>query len=59
MNSIDEIDDDENGHRFYEVIYVGDHLITEQIGLMELPDMLLIIANIVSIRNRVSCSEGI
>ena len=59
MNSIDEIDDDENGHRFYEVIYVGDHLIAEQIGLMELPDMLLIIANIVSIRNRVSCSEGI
>ncbi|XP_028401265.1 A disintegrin and metalloproteinase with thrombospondin motifs 6-like isoform X2 [Dendronephthya gigantea] len=44
----DEIDDDENGHRFYEIIYVGDHLITEHIPLKELPDMLLIIANIVS-----------
>ena len=47
--SDDEIDDDKNGHRFYEIIYVGDHLIAETIGLMELPDMLLIIANIVSI----------
>jgi NADH:ubiquinone oxidoreductase subunit 6 (subunit J) len=46
---IDKIDNDENGHRFYEVIYVGDHLITEHVPLVELPDMLLIIANIVSI----------
>jgi hypothetical protein len=46
---IDKIDNDENGHRFYEVIYVGDHLITEHVPLVELPDMLFIIANIVSI----------
>ena len=53
--SIDEINDDENRHRFYEIIYVGDHLIAEQIGLMELPDMLLIIANIVSNHSLGSC----
>lgn len=50
-----EFDDDENGHRFFEVIYVADHLITYQIGLMELPDMLLIIANIVSISLVILC----
>lgn len=49
MKNDDETDDEENEHRFYEIIYVGDHLIAEHIGLMELPDMLLIIANIVSI----------
>ena len=43
---------DENGHKFLEVVYVGDHLITEQIGLIELPDMLLIIGNIVSNMSR-------
>ena len=43
-----EVVSDENGHKFLEVVYVGDHLITEQIGLIELPDMLLIIGNIVS-----------
>ncbi|CAB4008505.1 A disintegrin and metallo ase with thrombospondin motifs 16-like, partial [Paramuricea clavata] len=48
LKNNEEIDDDENGHRFYEIIYVGDHLIAQEIGMMELPDMLLIIANIVS-----------
>ena len=47
MKNEEEINEDENGHRFYEIIYVGDHLIADRIGLMELPDMLLIIANIV------------
>lgn len=42
------VESDEQGHKFLEVIYVGDYLITEHIGLIELPDMLLIIGNIVS-----------
>jgi hypothetical protein len=49
LKNNEEIDEDENGHRFYEIIYVGDHLIAQEIGMMELPDMLLIIANIVRI----------
>ncbi|CAB4005470.1 A disintegrin and metallo ase with thrombospondin motifs 18-like, partial [Paramuricea clavata] len=43
-----EITDYHSQHKFLEVIYVGDHLITQQIGLIELPEMLLIIGNVVA-----------
>lgn len=47
-----EIPDTQSEHKFLEVIYVGDHLITQQIGLIELPEMLLIIGNVVRKANK-------
>lgn len=44
-----ESPDYQSKHKFLEVVYVGDHLITRQIELTELPEMLLIIGNVASI----------
>jgi hypothetical protein len=51
-----EITDYHSQHKFLEVIYVGDHLITQQIGLIELPEMLLIIGNVVRHKTQVRYS---